>query len=93
MDNEEIAELQDKVEAFRAVDETVKTSGWKKFLLPRFERLRQAHIQALMRAKDLPEVIRAQEGIKAIDMLTQDIDICIAEGQEAIETLAKEKEE
>jgi len=74
-------------------DEMVKTTGWQKFILPRFERLKQAHQHQLMNAKELPDFIRAQESIKAVDMLTQDIDICLKEGREAAETLAKEKTE
>lgn len=93
MDDETRAELIEQVEAFRAVDEMVKTNGWQKFILPRFERLKQAHLSQLKNAKELPEVIRTQESIKAVDMLIQDIDICIKEGQEAAETLAKEKQE
>jgi len=92
MDDETRAELIGQAEAFRAVDEMVKTTGWQKFILPRFDRLKEAHQQHLMNARDMTEVIKAQESIKAIEMLLQDIDICKAEGKEAIETLAKEKE-
>jgi len=91
MDNEERAELIEQAEAFRLVDETVKTPGWQKFLMPRFERLKKAHRSALMNAKDLPCMIREQEAIRAIDMLLNDIETCKDKGKEAIETLAKEK--
>jgi len=92
MDDETRAELIEKTEAFRAVDETVKTVGWQKFILPRCDNLRQAYQRQLLDATEPPKIIRAQESIKAIDMLIEDIDLCIEEGKEAIETLAKEKE-
>ena len=92
MDSEDRGELIEQVEAFRAVDETIKTAGWQKFLLPRFERLKGGHQSALLNATELPDVIRAQEGIKAIEMLITDINICIQEGKEAIDLLAKEKD-
>lgn len=91
MDDETRAELIEQVEAYRLVDETIKTTGWNKFLLPRFERLKEAYSSVLMNATDMPSVIRAQEGIKAVDMLIDDINLCISEGREAIEVLAKEK--
>lgn len=93
LDDETRAELIEQVAAFRAVDETIKTIGWQKFVLPRFERLKQAHTHNLMSAQELPDVIRAQESIKAINMLLDDINLCIEEGKEAVKTLAEEKDE
>lgn len=93
MDNEARAELIEQVAAFRAVDETIKTDGWQKFILPRFNRLKEAHSNTLMNATELPNVIRAQESIKAVDMLIDDINLCISEGKEANDQLAKEKVE
>ena len=92
MDDETRGELTEQVEAFRMVDEMIKTVGWQKFILPRFDKLKEAHQQTLMNATELPVVIRAQESIKAIDWLIEDINLCIAEGKEANETLANEKE-
>lgn len=91
IDDEARGELIEQVAAFRAVDETIKTAGWQKFLLPRFERLKEAHLCTLRTATDLPTFTRGQEGLKAIEMLLTDIDICISEGKEAIDQLAKEK--
>lgn len=92
MDNETRGELIEQVAAFRMVDEMVKTVGWQKFILPRFNKLREAHLQTLMDATELVEVFRAQERIKAIDWLIEDINLCISEGKEASEQLANEKE-
>jgi len=93
MDDESRAELMDQAEAFRAVDEMVKTTGWQKFIIPRIEQYKEKHETNLRNSKELNEIMRSQEGLNAIDELLSTLMMDIHIGEEAIETLSKEKQE
>ena len=92
MDNEAKAELQEQVAAFRAVDETVKTTGWQKSILPEILRIREINLNKLLIAKELAEFFEAQQVVNTVDALIGRIDDIIAEGREAAEVLSKEKD-
>jgi len=93
LDDERRADLEDAAAEMRMLDETVKTAGWQKILLPAFANLREGFVKDLLNAKDLPAMFKAQAEIKSIDLLTSEVDRRIQEGQEAVEILSKEKPE
>jgi len=93
LDAERRADLEDAVTEMRMLDETVKTAGWQKVLLPGFANLREGFFKDLLAAKDLPAMFKAQAEIKSIDLLTSEVDRRIQEGLEAIEILSKENKE
>lgn len=99
MDDEKRAELEEAVTDGRTLAETVNTDGWQKIIKPTFEELRQSYFNKLMEANTLSEMFKASAAVKSIDILISDknrniegdVDRRIREGQEAAETLAKEK--
>lgn len=93
LDDERRADLEDAVTDMRMLDETIKTAGWQKILLPAFANLRAGFIADLLRATDLPAMFKAQAEIKSIDLLTSEVTRRIQEGVNAVETLSKEKPE
>jgi hypothetical protein len=92
MDDERRAELIEQAEAYRAVDETIKTPGWRDVISVKLEDKKTDAVVELIHARDMKEVRRAQEVIKAVDGIITDIILIIEEGREAAEELAKEKE-
>ena len=93
LDDERRADLEDAVAEMRMLDETVKTAGWQKLLVPAFIGMRAGFYKDLLNAKDLPAMFKAQAEIKSIDLLITEVDRRIREGQEAVEILSKDKPE
>lgn len=99
LDEEKRGELEESVTSMRMLDEMVRTDGWQKILIPTFTALRESYYIKLLSARELPDILKAQCAIKSLNVIlsdkkrnvVSDIDRQIQEGQEAAETLSKEK--
>lgn len=98
LDSEKRAELEESVADMRMLDETVKTTGWRKIIIPTFEALRKSYYDKLLTAETLPEMYKAQCAIKSLNIILSDkergiesdIDCRIRAGAEAAVILSKE---
>lgn len=98
--DEKRAELIEAATDMRLLDETVKTDGWQKIIKPTIEEMRKAAIKkALNQGETIEDLQKAQAALEMSTLLVSDdyfdiesdVDRRIREGQEAAETLAKEK--
>lgn len=101
LDDEKRAELEEDATSMRMLDETVKTAGWQKIIVPTLTALRESYYIELLNAKTIEEMYKAQCAIKSLNVLLSDekrnilsdVDGAIQKGREAVEILSKEKPE
>jgi len=91
MDNETRAELIEDAEAFRAIDEMVKTTGWQNVVIPRIEQLKESSMKTLITATNYRDIVRAQETVKAVEDILLTLMMKMKMGEEAIELLDKQE--
>lgn len=92
MDDEARAKLIEQTEAYRLIDETIKTPGWQNIIIPRIDKLKEDADIILINSTNYRDIMRAQEKVKAIDSVLIDLGVAHKDGEEAVEILANEKE-
>ena len=95
MDNrnqEEIADIQQRVMDGENVKAMVATDGWRQVIEPHLQNKREAFVSQLISAPDYKTTRHLQHAINGIDDLLGVVASVITDGEEAQEIIAQEKE-